>query len=597
MTNSRLELTWANKDMRLLAHDDVSYEWVDPIDWRVSEVRLLEHIEDVGEPDSGNLLIRGDALHALTALASLPEIASSYLSKVKLCYIDPPFNTGEAFQHYDDALEHSVWLTMLRDRLMQIKKLLSPDGSVWVHLDDVEQHRGRSVLDEVFGADHFVATIVWQKVYARDNRAAISTSHDYIHVYSPAGQRWKNVRNLTARSGSQLTDYKNPDDDPRGPWKTGNFTASAGHATAAQFYEITLPSGEVISPSPGNCWRFTEERYKELLDDNRIWFGRDGTARPAHKMFLSEVQDGVVPTSWWTYEEVGHNQEGKREMLALFPNEIPFTTPKPERLIERIVRIATDPGDLVLDCFGGSGTTAAVSTKLGRKWVMIERSQENITKFIRPRLDKVISGEDLGGISTVDTSINLPEGIEPADVKTAGRILNTLIKEDDFEDLGGVEPVEIKKLISALRKLVSTNTETVWKGGGGFSVANVVPSMFEEVDGIILLSEWAVGGELAKAVCAQVRYSFAPDAPFAGHKGRSKLAVIDGMLTTGVVDYLAEHLDEKQTVLVYAQALEPGIQDYVRTVRPGSRARKIPRDLAKIGPRQGQLFRLEKVAS
>ena len=194
-SKGRLELTWANKDMRLLAHDDVSYEWVDPSDWRVSEVRLLHPVQSVGKPPkTGNLLIQGDALHALTALTSLPSVKGDYVGKVKLCYIDPPFNTGQTFQHYDDSVEHSVWLTMLRDRLVQIKKLLSDDGSVWVHLDDAEQHRARSVLDEVFGAENFVATVIWEKVYApRNDAKQFSSSHDFIHVYSKQ-PGWKTNR-------------------------------------------------------------------------------------------------------------------------------------------------------------------------------------------------------------------------------------------------------------------------------------------------------------------------------------------------------------------------------------------------------------------
>ena len=219
----RLELTWTNKHLRLLAHEDGSYEWLDPSDYRVAEVRLLNDVDAVGEVGrhrpTDNLLIRGDALHALTSLSKLPAFAREYLGKIKLAYLDPPFNTGQAFPQYDDALEHSVWLTMIRDRLVQIRGLLSPDGSVWVHCDDSEQHRLRCVLDEVFGPSAFVATVVWQKRYSRENRPAIGTAHDYIIVYSPSPEVWKKSRNLLPHDERTQRQYRNPNNDPRGPWR------------------------------------------------------------------------------------------------------------------------------------------------------------------------------------------------------------------------------------------------------------------------------------------------------------------------------------------------------------------------------------------
>ncbi len=537
MTVGRLELTWSDKDMRLLAHDDVSYEWVDPTDWRVGEVRLLHDVDTVGDPSDGNLLIRGDAMHALEALLKTPEYAERFVGKVKLVYIDPPFNTGEAFgDHYEDNLEHSVWLTLIRDRLEQIQQLLAPDGSVWVHLDDVEQHRARCVLDEIFGAENFIATIVWQKVYARDNRAAISGSHDYMHVYAKNGWAWKDARNLLPRTESQLQDYKNPDDDPRGPWKAGNFSAQAGHGTAAQFYEITTPSGRVVNPPSGSCWRYTKDRYEELLADDRIWFGKKGDGIPAHKMFLSEVQQGMVPTTWWTYEEAGHNQEAKKQVKAMFPGTDPFSTPKPERLLERVVQIGSNPGDVVLDCFGGWGTTAAVAQKMGRRWVTVEQSAATISTFLRPRLEMVVKGEDPGGIT---------------------------------ESVG-------------------------WEGGGGFTHVEVGPSMFETVDGSVVMAEWAVGGELAEAVAAQLGFEFVPEGPLAGRKGRKRLAVVDGMVTEAVAEHLVGLIGDDETLFVVARSLEPGVEDRVRELRSGSRARKIPRDLAHVGRLPSRLVRLNK---
>ena len=240
--DGRLELTWTNKHLRLLAHEDGSYEWVSPSDYRVAEVRLLHELATVGEVGkvraADNLLIRGDALNALTSLARLPEFASEYQGKVKLAYLDPPFNTQQSFLQYDDALEHSVWLTMMRDRILQVKDLLALDGSIWVHCDDSEHHRLRCVLDEVFGPQQFVATVVWQKRPTRENRAAIGDVHDYIVVYSPLGQGWSEVRNRLPRDAKSLRQYRNPNNDPRGDWRTVPLDAQAGHATKAQFYLI-----------------------------------------------------------------------------------------------------------------------------------------------------------------------------------------------------------------------------------------------------------------------------------------------------------------------------------------------------------------------
>lgn len=301
-------------------------------------------------------------------------------------------------------------------------------------------------------------------------------------------------------------------------------------------YTIMSPSGDPLSPPRGRCWGATEPVFQELLADNRVFFPRDGRGRPRTKRFPYE-DEGLVPLTWWPADETGDSDEAKKDLLERFPDHEAFATPKPERLMERIIHIATNPGDLVLDCFAGSGTTAAVAHKMGRRWVTVELSQENVDTFVYPRLAKVIAGEDPGGL-----------------------------------------------------------TEAVdWKVGGGFLAAAVAPSMFEELDGTVVLAEWATGGELARAVCAQVRYAYALDQPFVGRKGHSRLAVIDGMLTTGVVDFLVGRLEEKETLLIYAQALEPGIEEYVRTARSGSRARKVPRDLARSGPRPSQLVLFDEV--
>ena len=250
----RLELTWTNKPLRLLAHEDGSYEWIHPSDYRVAEVRLLHDVDSVGTVGkiraADNLLIRGDALNALTSLARLPEFGRQYLGKVKVVYIDPPFNTQQSFLHYDDALEHSVWLTMIRDRLLQIRDLLAPDGSVWLHLDDAEMHRARMVLDEVFGPANFIATIIWQKAdTVRNDARRFSTSHDYLLVYGPPG--W--LANRLPRSEGMNDVYKNPDNDPRGPWLAG--TLISPHYRKSGDFDVVTPGGVTHPPPKDTSWR------------------------------------------------------------------------------------------------------------------------------------------------------------------------------------------------------------------------------------------------------------------------------------------------------------------------------------------------------
>lgn len=532
MEEGKLELTWVGKDRRLLSHGDDSYEWVDPSDWRVSEIRLLHDVDTVGDPDSGNLLIHGDAMHALDALIHIPHLAARYEGKVKLVYIDPPFNTGQAFAHYDDNLEHSVWLTLLRDRLTQIQRLLAPDGSVWVHLDDVEAHRARCVLDEVFGAENFVATIVWQKATGT-RKTDIASTHDYLLVYAPNRQRFASSRNGLVRTESQMARFKNPDDDPRGPWRQGADSMAPGPGAD---YPITLPSGRTVRPLEGSHWRYSKEKFEQALLAGRVYFGRGGDSLPIVKSYLNEVTDSVTPSTWWPATEVGSNQEAKRDHLSkLFPGVAPFDTPKPERLLERVIHIGSNPGDIVLDCFGGSGTAAAVAHKMGRRWVTSEVSAATISTFLRPRLELVVKGEDPGGVT---------------------------------ESVG-------------------------WEGGGGFTHVEVGPSMFEDVDGTVVMADWAVGGELTEAVAAQLEFELAPEGPLAGRKGRKRLAVVDGMVTGAVVEHLVGLIGDDETLLVVGRALAPGVEDRVRELRSGSRARKIPRDLATVGRLPSRLVRLK----
>lgn len=358
--------------------------------------RLLEAMpeHDGGESDArtatSNMLIQGDNLDALKSL--LPF----YAGKVKCIYIDPPYNTGSAFEHYDDNLEHSQWLAMMWPRLELLRELLSEDGSIWVTIGSEEAHYMKVILDETFARSGFVGDVVWQKRTSPDARLRLSTAHDHIIVYGKT-RRSEKLFNKIPLSEIQSSKYKNKDKDPRGPWVSTDLTGQTGHATPSQFYTIVAPSGEKHPPPDGRCWALNESSFKKLQEDDRVWFGVDGTARPRQKRFLSE-SEGTSAWSWWENKDVGHNQEAKKEVNVLFGASNPFDTPKPERLIQRILHIATNPGDLVLDSFLGSGTTAAVAHKMGRRWIGIEMGDHAVTHCV-PRLHKVIGGEQ-GGISS-----------------------------------------------------------------------------------------------------------------------------------------------------------------------------------------------------
>ena len=354
--------------------------------------RLLQGVKNLsyGDADTENMLIQGDNLEALKALLPL------YAGKVKCIYIDPPYNTKSAFEHYDDNLEHSQWLCMMYPRLELLRELLAEDGSIWVSIDDNEAHYLKVMMDEVFGRGNFVANVLWQKRFAPNSTAKyISDSHDHILLYAKEKIRWK--RKLLPRDDKHNQSYKNPDNDSRGLWTSGDM--SARNSYSAGIYLITIPSGRVISgPPKGMYWRVSFEKFRELDKDGRIWWGKNGDNVPRIKCFLSEVMEGIVPQSIWLHEEVGHTQEAKKEVMAVVPaTEEVFQTPKPERLIRRVLELATNPGDLVLDSFLGSGTTAAVAHKMKRRYIGIEMG-EHAETHCQPRLKKVVDGEQ-GGIS------------------------------------------------------------------------------------------------------------------------------------------------------------------------------------------------------
>lgn len=494
MGKQKLELTWIGKDRRPKLEPRILLE--DPSRSYHAHRRVRDH--DLFD----NRLIFGDNLLALKALEA------EFAGTVKCVFIDPPYNTGSAFTHYDDGLEHSIWLGLMRDRLEVLRRLMSEDGSLWITIDDNEAHYLKVLCDEVFGRGNFVGNVVWQKKFApQANVVGLSDSHDHVLVFARDKAKWR--PSLLPRTEDADARYLNPDDDPRGPWMSDNFTISlTGGARGAQFaktgistniYEIVTPSGRRIAPTRGRCWGASKERFDELVKDNRIWFGANGGNVPRLKRFLSEVQEGVVAKTWWPRDEVGDNQDAKRE-VAVFNREDLFSTPKPERLIHRVLQIATRPGDRVLDSFAGSGTTGAVAHKMGRPWIMVELGEHCHTHII-PRLKKVIDGEDPGGIS-----------------EASG-----------------------------------------WQGGGGFRYYKLAPSLLERDR----WGNWVISREydsamLAQALCKLEGFSYAPSEVHWWEHGSSSerdfIYVTTQNLSAEHLDALAEEVGPQRSLMVVCSA-------------------------------------------
>lgn len=482
----KLELTWVGKDERPRLEPRILLE--DPA--------LSHHAAHrVGDADRfDNLLIQGDNLLALKALEQ------QFRGQVKCIFIDPPYNTGSAFTHYDDGVEHSLWLSMMRDRLEILKELLSKDGSIWITIDDNEAHYLKVLLDEIFGRAGYVASFVWEKDKGRRSDTAISVSHDYVLVYSKDVASWSKTRNLLPREPGQIARYRNTDNDPRGAWLQGDNSTAKSSSEASRF-PITLPSGRVVLPPPSRGWSFSRETFEEALAQDRVYFGKDGDRMPIIKRYLSEVQDGVVPRSWWPADEAGHNQEAKRDHLnKLLVGIDPFPTPKPEKLLQRILSIASNPGDLILDSFAGSGTTGAVAHKMGRRWIMVELGEHCHTHIV-PRLRKVIDNEDPGGVTAA----------------------------------------------------------TGWQGGGGFRYYRLAPSLLrEDAFGNLVINPEYRAEMLAEAVCKLMGFTYAPsDQRYWQHGQASEsdfLYVTTAALTHEQLRALSEEVGPERTLLVCCKA-------------------------------------------
>lgn len=372
----KLELTWVGKDNRPRLEPRILIE--DPAKSYHAAARVSDN--DIFD----NVLIHGDNLLALKALEA------DYAGKVKCVFIDPPYNTGSAFTHYDDGLEHSIWLGLMRDRLEIIRRLLSDDGSLWITIDDNEAHYLKVLCDEIFGRSNFLGSPIWQhSVQAKGYSGKFSVGHNYVISYRKSPQFV--LRDLP-RTEKHNVNYRNPDNDPRGPWRAGDVRNAMVRKNL--MYDIETPSGGLISHPPKG-WRFSRETFEKELAEGKIVFSADET-RIIRKIYLAD-QEGRVPETIWHSTEVGTTREANSEVRALLDAEL-FDTPKPERLIERVLTLATDAGDLVLDSFAGSGTTGSVAHKMGRRWIMVELG-DHCTTHILPRLRKVIDGKDQGGIS------------------------------------------------------------------------------------------------------------------------------------------------------------------------------------------------------
>lgn len=344
-----------------------------------------------GTQKTGNALIHGDNLEILRLLAE------THTKTVKCVYLDPPYNNGESYLHYFDNMSHEEWLQAVTKRLEQIKVLLREDGSVWISIDDSELHYLKVAADAVFGRANFVGTIIWERRTTRENRKVLSRNHEYLLIYTKNIGAWSKVRNTLPLTEDVEGRYKNPDSDPRGPWQSVSANVQEGHATLQQYYSLAAPIGRLHKPPKGRCWVYTKQKMLEEIAKNNVWFGKDGNAVPRLKKFLTDRKTGLTPETLWRADDVGTTSDAKKHLLALFKEISLFDTPKPEHLIHRVLQISTNPGDVVLDPYLGSGTTAAVAHKMNRRYLGIEVGG-HIKTHCAHRLQQVIAGES-GGVS------------------------------------------------------------------------------------------------------------------------------------------------------------------------------------------------------
>lgn len=493
----KLELTWIGKEERprlepriLLEDPELSYAASE----RVSENDIFD-----------NRLIFGDNLLALKALEQ------EFAGKVKCIFIDPPYNTGSAFTHYEDGLEHSLWLSMLRDRLEMLRRLLSEDGSIWITIDDNEVHYLKVLCDEVFGRLNFAGSVTWQhSIQGKNDAKLFSVHHNYVLVYRRSDSfKMKKL----PREEEHNVNYANPDNDPKGPWRAGDVRSPNYRENLR--YSVTSPSGQVIPP-PDKGWRWSRATFEEKVASGEITFLNEG-ARVLRKIYLSN-QEGRVPETIWFGEGAGTTREAMNHLTALLSDLEPFPTPKPEKLLERILQLSTESGEYVLDSFAGSGTTGAVAHKMGRRWIMVELGEHCYTHIV-PRMKKVVNGTDQGGIS---------------------------------------KAVE-------------------WKGGGGFRYFRLAPSLLKQDK----WGRWVINDAynpemLAEAICKLEGYRYSPSDTLYWQHGqsteRSFIYVTTQALNHEQLLDLSEEVGPDRTLLVSAMAFRgTREQDY-----PNLTLQKIP---------------------
>ena len=503
--SNKLELIWYNKEINEPIEPRILIEDVNKSLLSDEKKSLLD------DSYSDNILIHGDNLLGLKALMS------KYSGKIKQIYIDPPYNTGSAFEKYDDNLEHSVWLTLMRDRLVLLRDLLKEDGSIWISIDADECHYLKVLCDEIFGRCNFVEEVIWQRSYAPINlKKTFSRNHDHILIYC----KTKDLFNLylLPRNNEADSRFTNPDNDPRGPWASGPI--QVGPRNENRVYPITTPGGRVVMPPAQYCWRFSKEKYLELVNDNRIYFGPDGNNVPRVKRFLSEVKDGIVPLSLWLRDDVGDNQEAKKEIKDLFGKDV-FDTPKPERLLRKILLLGSKEGDLVLDSFLGSGTTIAVAHKMKRRWIGIEM-MDTVYTHCKKRIDLVINGLDLGGITkSVD-----------------------------------------------------------WNGGGGYKFYELAPSLLRaDTFGEMIINKSYNAEMLASAVALHEGFTFNPDSKIYWKQSKSSensyLFVTTNIITISMIKEIESQMADDEYLLIACKSFEKEATNYSNKIK----IKKIPQML------------------
>lgn len=474
--SNKLELTWVGKDQaarlepRILLPD--------------LEKSFLSKSRSDARASFENRAIFGDNLLALKALEH------EFAGQVKCVCIDPPYNTGSAFEHYDDGLEHSLWLSMMRERLEILRRLLREDGSIWIIIDDNEAHYLKVLCDEIFGRSNFFGSITWQhSVQGKNDAKTISLHHNYVLVYRKSEAF---ERNLLPRTEEHNVNYANRDNDPRGPWRSGDVRSPGLRENLR--YTVVTPSGKKIPP-PEKGWRWSEESFYEKVATGEITFVNNET-KVLRKIYLAD-QAGRVPESIWLGEEVGTTREASGELAAVLPKGTPvFATPKPERLIRRILQIATKEGDLVLDSFAGSGTTGAVAHKMRRRWIMIELGEHMHTHLL-PRLQRVVDGTDQGGVSADES----------------------------------------------------------WRGGGGFRYYELAPSLLERDEyGNWVISPQYNAAMLAEALCKFEGFRYDPSPTVYWQHGKAAdnayIYVTTQTLTAEQLKHLNDEVGPKRSLLV-----------------------------------------------